>query len=59
LAVFGIDDGDLRTGKTIEVSLHPSLGMLSEVKLNGEPMDLDSARKLVTSATNLATKASE
>ena len=55
LAVFGIDDGDLRPGKTIEVSLHPSLGMLSEVKLNGEPMDLDSVRKLVVSATDLAT----
>jgi len=55
LAVFGVDDDDLRAGKTIEVSLHPSLGMLSEVKLNGEPMDLDSARKLVGSATNLAT----
>jgi hypothetical protein len=59
LAVFGIDDGDLRTGKTIEVSLHPSLGMLSEVKLNGEPMDLDSVRKLVASATNLATLSSD
>jgi hypothetical protein len=29
--------------------------MLSEVKLNGEPMDLDSVRKLVVSATDLAT----
>jgi hypothetical protein len=59
LAVFGIDDGDLRTGKTIEVSLHPSLGMLSEVKLNGEPMDLDNVRKLVASGTNLATLSSD
>jgi hypothetical protein len=55
LAVFGVDDDDLRAGKTVEVSLHPSLGMLSEVKLNGDPVDLDSARKLVGSATNLAT----
>jgi hypothetical protein len=55
LAVFGVDDDDLRAGKTVEVSLHPSLGMLSEVKLNGDPIDLDSARKLVGSATSLAT----
>jgi hypothetical protein len=55
LAVFGLDDDDLRTGKTVEVSLHPSLGMLSEVKLNGDPVDLDSARKLVGSATSMAT----
>jgi hypothetical protein len=55
LAVFGLDDDDLRTGKTVEVSLHPSLGMLSEVKLNGEPIDLDSARKLVESAASMAT----
>jgi hypothetical protein len=55
LAVFGLDDDDLLAGKTIEVSLHPSLGMLSAVKLNGEPIDLDSARKLVGSATGLAT----
>ncbi len=55
LAVFGLDDDDLRAGKTVEVSLHPSLGMLSEVKLNGEPVDLDSARKLVGSATSMAT----
>jgi hypothetical protein len=37
------------------VSLHPSLGILSAVKLNGEPFDLDSARKLVGSVTGLAT----
>jgi hypothetical protein len=55
LAVFGLDDDDLLAGKTIEVSLHPSLGILSAVKLNGEPFDLDSARKLVGSVTGLAT----
>jgi len=59
LAVFGLDDDDLRTGKTVEVSLHPSLGMLSEVKLNGEPVDLDSARKLVESASSMATLSSD
>lgn len=55
LAVFGFNDGDLRAGKTIEVSLHPSLGMLKEVKLNGEPINLDHAGKLVDSATTAAT----
>jgi hypothetical protein len=55
LAVFGVNDGDLRAGKTVEVSLHPSLGMLKEVKLNGEPINLDNAGKLVDSATNVAT----
>lgn len=55
LAVFAIADSDLRPGKTIEVSLHPSLGLLNQVKLNGEPIKLESATKLVDSATALAT----
>ncbi len=54
LAVFALDDGDLRAGKTVEVSLHPSLGMLKQVKLNGEPINLSSAGKTVNAAASLA-----
>jgi len=36
-------------------SLHPSLGMLNQVKLNGEPINIDSARKATDAATHFVT----
>lgn len=55
LALWSIDENDLRTGKEIAVELHPGLGSVKSVKLNGEPIATGELGKVVDAAQKLST----
>jgi hypothetical protein len=55
LALWSISGDDLRSGKEIAIELHPGLGSVKAVTLNGEPVAAADLGKAVDAAQKLST----